>query len=212
MRRKLIPIQGTIITLDSPEVLEAWIAERKKRWPTALRVQEKKRKMEEAVARGQLAIGDNGLARKRRRTDQPQDADRVGDRGQHSFSDRARGRGRGTDSGWEGRGRGKLRSSLSTSSCKDNTAVSPHFDTETESDAEPEVVSSKGHPKITQPATTIYSDSDDINRPVEVARQPAKRTSPDNRKISKPQPLKKEPHNPFASRPTLLRNVRPFSQ
>lgn len=37
----LPPIQGTNITLNTPEDIEKWIAERKSRWPTAKRVQEK---------------------------------------------------------------------------------------------------------------------------------------------------------------------------
>jgi hypothetical protein len=39
--RKVVPIQGTSITLDSPDLLEAWLAERKKRWPTSIRVEER---------------------------------------------------------------------------------------------------------------------------------------------------------------------------
>ncbi|KAF7347760.1 NUFIP1 domain-containing protein [Mycena venus] len=62
LKGKPIPIQGTTVILDSPEQVEAWIAERKKRWPSAPRVEEKKRKMEEAVARGQLSLEDSGLA------------------------------------------------------------------------------------------------------------------------------------------------------
>lgn len=37
----LPPIQGTNITLNTPEDIGKWIAERKSRWPTAKRVQEK---------------------------------------------------------------------------------------------------------------------------------------------------------------------------
>ena len=47
--RKPIPIQGTTIILDDPDVLDAWIAERKRRWPSANLVEEKKRKREEAI-------------------------------------------------------------------------------------------------------------------------------------------------------------------
>src|SRR6266850_5838681 len=52
--RKPIPILGTNVRLDTPEEIEAWIAERKRRWPTAARVAEKKRKLEEAIANGGL--------------------------------------------------------------------------------------------------------------------------------------------------------------
>jgi len=35
---KPVPIPGTGITLDTPEAVDAWIAERKKRYPTSQRV------------------------------------------------------------------------------------------------------------------------------------------------------------------------------
>ena len=44
------------MALDTPDVLEAWIAERKRRWPTSSRVNDKKREREEAVARGQVYV------------------------------------------------------------------------------------------------------------------------------------------------------------
>ncbi len=40
--------------LDTPEEIAAWIAERKRRWPTDTRTAEKKRKLEEALANGEL--------------------------------------------------------------------------------------------------------------------------------------------------------------
>jgi len=52
--RKAIPILGTNVRLDTPEEIAAWIAQRKRRWPSAARVAEKKRKLEEAMANGEL--------------------------------------------------------------------------------------------------------------------------------------------------------------
>ncbi|TFY50427.1 hypothetical protein EVG20_g11525, partial [Dentipellis fragilis] len=77
LKGKPIPIQGTSIKLNTPEAIEGWIAERKKRWPTADRVEDKKRKLEEAIARGQI-IEDPSLRGKRRRTDE---GDRATDSG-----------------------------------------------------------------------------------------------------------------------------------
>ena len=54
LRRKPIPILGTNVRLDTPEEIAAWIAERKRRWPTDARVTEKKRKLEQAMANGEL--------------------------------------------------------------------------------------------------------------------------------------------------------------
>jgi hypothetical protein len=46
------------MTLNTPEEIEAWKAERKKRFPTASRVADKKAKLEEAIARGQLPFDE----------------------------------------------------------------------------------------------------------------------------------------------------------
>ncbi|KAF8078532.1 hypothetical protein FPV67DRAFT_60507 [Lyophyllum atratum] len=88
LKGKPISIQGTNQNLNKPEDLEAWLAERKRRWPTAPRVEEKKKKMTEALARGQLPDHLGFKGNKRQRTDEGGDA-RYGDRG------RGRGRGRG---------------------------------------------------------------------------------------------------------------------
>jgi len=57
--------------LNTPEDIEAWIAERKKRFPTASHVADKKAKLEEAIARGQLPFGDNPRFPKRARFEEP---------------------------------------------------------------------------------------------------------------------------------------------
>ena len=58
--------------MDSPEAIDAWIEERRKRWPTVTRVQEKEKRLEEAYNRGDLnAISDRS---KRRRNE----GDRAG--------------------------------------------------------------------------------------------------------------------------------------
>lgn len=70
--------------MNAPEDIEAWIAERKKRFPTANRVADKKTKLEEAIARGQLPLDDNPRFPKRPRLEEP-----------HHRGNRGRGRGRG---------------------------------------------------------------------------------------------------------------------
>ncbi|KAI6047559.1 nuclear fragile X mental retardation-interacting protein 1-domain-containing protein [Pisolithus marmoratus] len=67
LKGKPIPIQGTSVLLDTPEAVDAWIAERRKRFPTSERVEEKKHKIEEAIARGQLTPEDMGMGRRKRR-------------------------------------------------------------------------------------------------------------------------------------------------
>ncbi|KAG8825777.1 hypothetical protein FRC19_010541 [Serendipita sp. 401] len=49
-----ITVPGTGISLKTPEAIDAWIAERKKNWPTDARVAEKKRRAAEALERGEL--------------------------------------------------------------------------------------------------------------------------------------------------------------
>lgn len=190
--RKLVPIQGTTVVLDSPEQIEAWVAERKRRWPSAPRVEEKKRKMEEAVARGQLSLEDSGLAgRKRRRTDE---GNATPDRGRGRGTARGArgrgrgvesGRGRGVDSGWRGRGRG-MASQLPQRPPLPTSESSSSSDQSDDDGAPEEVESTKIEPVAPPPPQLPTADV-------------VKRPRP-------PQP-KQPVRNPFVSRPTLLRNV-----
>lgn len=89
MPRKPLPIQGTSILLDSQDKIDAWLAERRKRWPSAATVQEKEQKYKEAVDRGELFPSET-LSKKRRR---PQD-ERSRD-----LTNNSRGRGRDVGAG-----------------------------------------------------------------------------------------------------------------
>lgn len=257
--RKVIPIQGTSLTLDTPEAIDAWISERKRRFPTADRVEDKQKKIEEAAARGQLPLEFNGgrFPNKRRRLDEPS----------RPFESRGRGRGRGERGRGFGRGRGRAtsmqdRAGLSQSNAESSTSPSgglsssirptglpkkPDFaptifgadrtekgvemgtippspgpasdsdDTTSESgsDSAPEVISSKGRAafpadipgtatnevagakanSIVQPEREVHPSTQNEHEPVRPARRHPAR-----------QP-KRLPHNPFAARPPLLRNV-----
>ncbi|WVR05701.1 hypothetical protein IAU60_002725 [Kwoniella sp. DSM 27419] len=118
-----LPIQGTNITLETPEDIERWIAERKARWPSAKRIQEKEEERKAAIARGDIPPrgGGRGWGRGRggrfdaaslaeewgRAPRDPADsALETADREQRR--DSGRGRGRGQDRGG-GRGRGRGR-------------------------------------------------------------------------------------------------------
>lgn len=204
--------------LDKPEDLESWLAERKKRWPTTSRVEEQKRKMDEAVARGQLPLGASN-PRKRQRTEDPGK--------DHGFGDRGRGRGRGgnhgrgegraSDSGWKGRGRGGMTSINTREPSKGITfpqksppSIFPSVDPDGDEDEDaPEVISSKRPAESTANVGKTPNLPDAKNLKHDTAKHSAKNISITHRQPIKlpPQP-KKEPHNPFASRPTLLRNVR----
>ncbi|CAK5280557.1 unnamed protein product, partial [Mycena citricolor] len=205
LKGKRLPIQGTTIVLDTPEQLEAWIAERKRRWPTGQRVEDKKRKMEEAVARGQLSLEDVGIgARKRRRVDDEQGSGDSRGRGRGGTGrGRGRGRGRGidgesgstwrgrgrVDSGWRGRGTG--RGGGAPVAMEHPPRVEPESSSDDESeDGAPEIVSSKAELAFQPPSVPDQQ----VSMP-----QPVKR--------HKPQQPKLPPRNQFASRPTLLRNL-----
>jgi Nuclear fragile X mental retardation-interacting protein 1 (NUFIP1) len=100
---------GTNVRLDTPEDVEAWIAERKRRWPSTARIAEKKRKLEEAIASGGAGLQFHHpdrlmLARNKRPRPPFRDAEvtrtnRGGGRGSFGGGRGGRGRGRGAGGG-----------------------------------------------------------------------------------------------------------------
>ncbi|KAL7410195.1 hypothetical protein BDY24DRAFT_436516 [Mrakia frigida] len=86
-------IEGTSISLQTPEQIAAWVAERKKRWPTKERVEEKAKAREDAIARGEF---------------DPSSSSRRGARGG------GRGGARGSTRGGRGGSRGGAESSYSS--------------------------------------------------------------------------------------------------
>ncbi|WVQ85281.1 hypothetical protein IAT38_007446 [Cryptococcus sp. DSM 104549] len=92
----LPPIQGTNITLNTPEDIEKWIAERKARWPSSKRMQEKEEERKAAIARGEIPA--NG--KRRGKPSNPAAMAEEWGREVKEYDGEARG-------GWErGRGRG----------------------------------------------------------------------------------------------------------
>jgi len=201
--RKMVPIQGTSLVLNTPEALDAWLAERKRRWPTTQRIEEKKKKMEEAVVRGQLPLVSNSFGRTKRHREE------------------------GRKSQWNSTHRHKLSAQTKrrkTQDTQDNQITDTHSLIEVpktasgskisfdvlcpvgdDDDEAPEMVSSK--PPIGQ----LLSMEQKISNVLEDATEapaPSKLLSA-NKFI---RPRKREPklpsRNPFAARPTLLRNVR----
>lgn len=204
--RKPIPIQGTNIVLDSPEILDAWIAERKKRFPTSSRVEEKKRKLEDAVARGQLDItGATLRLNKRQKCDH-----RLDGHGSHQKmqSHTARNGKRMTDAGWSGRVRAAPIAPSTVVTTVVNKASHSRSSSEDDRDGEPEVLSSKIQHASEVPV--VREDKEDIAKKGSETSAPsrsvAKNDTVSRHKSSALQP-KNLPKNPFASRPTLLRNV-----
>lgn len=190
--------------MDSPEILDAWIAERKKRFPTTSRIEDKKRKLEDAIARGQLNITSATLHPNKRqkyghRSDnhgfQPKIQSRTGKNGRDQT--------RTTDAGWGGRVR--VAPTAPSRVIATNEASHSSSSTEDDTDREPEVLSSK-----IQYASEIPVDQEDKDDAETKTLTPSRSVVENNtvgrHRSSALQP-KNPPRNPFASRPTLLRNV-----
>ncbi|KAJ4486250.1 hypothetical protein J3R30DRAFT_1474647 [Lentinula aciculospora] len=203
LKGKLIPIQGTNLILNTPDAIDAWVEERKKRWPSSTLVAEKKRKFEQAAARGELSVESLGLFSKKRRV---QDSSEDNERNGRFRGGIGRGRDnnwtpRGSsDSGWRGRGRG--RGGLSgprrdNKSDQTQNSLDNKNDTDgSDSDSEPEVLSSKPPPGLEQ-----QMDEPDTTSSVSTRTKPKVMC-----KKLPPQPKKPTP-NPFAPRTGLLRNL-----
>lgn len=220
MKRKPIPILGTSITLDTPETVDAWIAERRKRWPSASRVQEKAQKMEDAIARGQVISDDVTLgSRKRLKLD-----------GRHDHRQRLmdnqfqhRGRGRGT---FRGRGREHLSSSLTSGrilpsphkatslpkrpvsprAVADSSGISSDSDSGSDIDLKRDAVSSKipvNTPLNIDPVLDTVIGTMPLSFPITANKPPNSKFVP---RKHPPQP-KLPPKNPFSGTSALLRQV-----
>lgn len=189
MNRKPIVIQGTNVSLNTPEDIAAWIAERRKRYPTADHVSDKKEKLEEAIARGQLHL-ENPRFPKR----QWLDNDLRG-------AGRGRGRGRGAPS--RGRGTATSRPELKPATFhplppRPPPAIASYSSSgsDDDDDGPPEAVSSKSTmlPPVESNAAPL-PEPESMSVPQSTIKKPFVR-----------QP-KNPPTNPFASKPSLLRNV-----
>ncbi|KAI6031754.1 nuclear fragile X mental retardation-interacting protein 1-domain-containing protein [Pisolithus microcarpus] len=191
LKGKPVLIQGTSVLLDTPEAIDTWIAERRKRFPTSERVEEKKRKFEEAIARGQLTPEDMGLGgTKTRKHSHPTE-------GPPTNRWKRSGRGGGNRRGALGRRDGVSQtvnardSTASQSAAPDKLPRQIHLNTDTDSDSgeePPEETTSRGPPG---------RSPDSAFNTVEVSVPLAKPLRPP------PQP-KKPPRTPFMSRPDFI--------
>ncbi|CAA7266527.1 unnamed protein product [Cyclocybe aegerita] len=227
LKGKTIPIQGTNVVLDTPEVIDAWIEERKKRFPTAAYVEDKKRKREEAIARGQLDMIDTGgRQNKRQKIDNnhnhnPRNA-AHGNNGRNAFQGRRHGqfsgdhgtqgsgaRSRVPDAGWPRNGKTEAKESApETSKRVPSPSPSCPSDSDRDDDCgdEPEIFSSKASlPPIPSQIKEEPSKSDGGSEPL----PPQLQMNKDLVRPKKTLPLqpRQAPHNQFASRPSLLRNL-----
>lgn len=186
--------------LDTPEDINAWIAERKRRFPTDEKIRDKKRKLEEAVARGQLTPEDIGAgARKKCKQNTT-----FAERGSKGFRGKGHQRCRGRR--WEGPAQHEepktdivdnLASQPANAGTKCTRDASSDSGSIADDDEAPEVVSSK------VPTAPLSIPNVDVGRSSEVQMSHAY-PQKSVRRMFQP---KKPPRNPFVSRSTLLRNV-----
>ncbi|KAI6136714.1 hypothetical protein F5141DRAFT_994922 [Pisolithus sp. B1] len=195
LKGKPVLIQGTSVLLDAPEAIDAWIAERRNRFPTSERVEEKKRKLEEAIARGQLTPEDMGMGGTKRR--------KQGHLTDGPSTNRGRrfGRGGGNRRGALGR-RDGVSPTVNARDPTTSQSVAPvelptqiHVNANTDSDSgeePPEEATSRAPPGRSLDSTFNRTDVSSLP-PAKPLRRP-------------PQP-KKPPRIPFTSRPDLLRKL-----
>ncbi|PFH54558.1 hypothetical protein AMATHDRAFT_72334 [Amanita thiersii Skay4041] len=215
LKGKNIPIQGTNILLNTPEALEAWIAERKKRWPTTERVAEKKRKLEEAIERGQIVPFDSSFVKRHCRRDEQMNT--------MCPENRARSQRSKSHKGWRNNGckQGRIKggAGISTHSVKKEPVliknvkiILPSQGSEHESssssdddDSPPEIASSKTPKAPTNSVGDVLVNQEpktyDKGKNPEVAS--ASRVEKRNNRPERKNIL----HNPFGSKPPLLHNL-----
>ncbi|TBU34524.1 nuclear fragile X mental retardation-interacting protein 1-domain-containing protein [Dichomitus squalens] len=194
LKGKPVPIQGTSLRLDTPEAIAAWIAERKKRFPTAQNVAEKEQKKREAVQR---ETDNQGI---------------PGGEGGSEGGDEAE-----AGAGQDGAG-APIATEASTGSPTGVAAAAtqrPEEDvsssSDSDSDSAPEVVSSKAPPGVeAHEAHDMIMDVDDSGEEEareDVETQERAPSVPEPVKKPRPKQPRRTPRNPFAQRQSLLRNL-----
>lgn len=198
--------------MNTPEDIEAWIAERKKRFPTANRVAEKKTKLEEAVARGQLPFDANPRFPKRPRLEGPNHGPNRGP---------GSGRGRSRKHGPLGGRNGAVTSKVSTTPIRtapDSSSLQPSLPAQPppsvvpedcgpsdSDDAPPDALSTKtienAVPKPLPPPETSL-DSERAPFKPSISEKPTGPRKPPTRQPRGPPPT------PFGQNNPLLRKVR----
>ncbi|KAF9015264.1 hypothetical protein BDQ17DRAFT_1340758 [Cyathus striatus] len=191
LKGKKIPIQGTTIVLDSPEVLEAWISERRQRWPSSARVEEKKRKLQEAADRGQLSTEDISFHPAKR-----QKAANHGNSLPAYHSQRSR---------YSTRQSAPLTTKYPASSInhhpktKDEPLINTVDENGSDEDSVPEVLSSK----VVSEAVVVHPTLTNWSKRAHPVVSKISSLSCSSRQVMP----KQQPRNPFSSRLTLLHNL-----
>ncbi|KAF9650473.1 hypothetical protein BDM02DRAFT_3083385, partial [Thelephora ganbajun] len=201
-------LPGTNIALNTPEDIEAWIAERKKRFPTANHVAEKKAKLEEAIARGQLPFDANPRFPKRPRLEGP---DYGANRGHRNGRGRRRKNGR--SSGRDGVANSKI-SATPNQATPESSSLQPSppaqfpasvlpedYDSSDSDDAPPEALSTKAVKNAVAEPLPLPETSRDAEIKPSIGEKPIGSRRPTARQPRGPPPI------PFGQKTSLLRNL-----
>ncbi|KAK7058883.1 hypothetical protein VNI00_001507 [Paramarasmius palmivorus] len=195
LKGKTIPIQGTNVVLDTPDAIDSWVAERKKRWPTSALIEDKKRKLEEAATRGELSVQELGLFSKKRK---------LQDSG-HTNSGQGRGRGRGHD---RGRGRGRGRGTFVGRAGGRDTQVKHQEPASVQQPAQASDASSSSEGSDDDaPPEALSSKAPAEPEPVAIPAQEENRVSKAQSQPKHVLKPKSAPHIPFGPKSSLLRNL-----
>ncbi|KIJ45286.1 hypothetical protein M422DRAFT_30134 [Sphaerobolus stellatus SS14] len=240
LKGKPVPIPGTGLLLNTPEALDAWIAERRKRYPSKTNVEEKKRKAQEAAERGEIDPAALTARHPKRRKVEGTPLDGSGrGRGRGHLKRRGRGRGASNNTPFDQRERDHGYGTKSMAASQTNvespmslpSALPPRSvdssgeassdeedgggsDSNSDMDPVKDAISSKKYPKF--PGSTVDDndvrdnpDSDTGGHVPHDPNVPVTSALPTVRRCKPPGPLypKPPPPNPFASRPSLLRNL-----
>jgi len=202
----MVPIQGTSVVLNTPEALDAWLAERKKRWPTTQRIEEKKKKMEAAVVRGQLPLVRNSFGGTKRHREEGRKSHRNSTHRHKLSAQTKRQKTQDTQDSQTVDTHSLIEVPKAASGSKISSDVRCPDGVNDGNDEAPEVVSSK--PPIGQ-LLSVEQETSSVSKDATEASAPSELLNVNKKFI---RPRKREPklpsRNPFAARPTLLRNVR----
>jgi hypothetical protein len=201
--------------LNTQEEIDAWLAERKNRFPTANRIAEKKAKIEDAIARGQLPFDPNPRSNKRPRLEEP-------NRGAHRG--RGNGRGRGRKTGPPNGRVGVVSSKVSTTPIQTGPNSLPlrsplpvqppvpvpseDCDSSDSDDSPPKPLSTKSMKNFVpeSPPQEASRDSERTRIKPSMGEKPSGSRRPAAQQPRGPPPI------PFGQNTSLLRNVRPYTR
>ncbi|KAJ9118666.1 hypothetical protein QFC22_003886 [Naganishia vaughanmartiniae] len=193
------PIPGTSIRLETEEDIAKWIAQRRARWPTASRVEEKEKERQDKIARGE--IDPHASTRGRRGRGGRAAPSTRGGRGRGAAEQSSGGRTR--DAGYQQRSQPALTTEKKEQPGSDDTSPESDSGSDSDSDSDSASVSSTGD------GPTKTSELPNTSSPVQVKSPPPSRQNKSRAPQGNQKPPRVQPPAAFtlsttSSRPSLL--------